>query len=125
METPQLLSLPPELRNRIYAFTFAADSPHSLLSGDHPITRTCHQTRAESLDLFYAASEFELKVPYMRVSTLAPIATLALAMKTEFEKTGLEYQPSKPRHIHGLHLRLEFHDPHLPHRNYPAFELHD
>ena len=50
---PSLLSIPPELRNRIYHFVFAG-TEREIGDGQHPLMRTGRQVRNESLVLSYA-----------------------------------------------------------------------
>jgi len=52
--------LSPELRNLICEFVFHSDYAITLQNGriQHPITRTCHQFRFESLGMYYALSRF-------------------------------------------------------------------
>ena len=51
MDASPFASLAPELRNRIYVLVFTSSLPVDIRAGDHALTLTCNQIRAESLAL--------------------------------------------------------------------------
>ncbi|KAK5127342.1 hypothetical protein LTR85_006681 [Meristemomyces frigidus] len=83
-DKPSLLTLPPEMRNRIYRFTLIEETqPVSIAASDtlpnQPgLLRTCRQIRHESADIYYQENEFEFDIEhnnaavYIRWCTASP-----------------------------------------------------
>lgn len=62
-----LLSLPPEMRNRIYRFALVEEDDIEIPSGgpfpsDPPLLRTCSQIRGEAISIFYLENTFSFTI---------------------------------------------------------------
>lgn len=87
---PTLRTIPPELRNRIYAYTLVQEQPIELSTGSSKNTsallRTCRQIRQEASPMFYTANEFTFKIHGYRGLEAAP----ALKVHLQFSRVGRE-----------------------------------
>ena len=73
MDRSPLARLAPEIRNRIYEYTFSSIYAVTLRSGacEHPLTQTCAQIRFETLQMFFATGTFNAHLDDDHTTSLA------------------------------------------------------
>ncbi|TKA70254.1 hypothetical protein B0A55_07762 [Friedmanniomyces simplex] len=98
----RFLQLPPELRNKVYAYHYADFRDRIYAPSQPPLSRICRQLRRESLPMFYATCEFELRLqrfsPSYRYSNPRP-ATFRL---TVGDRMLLFLHSTDPKHLAAI-----------------------
>ena len=113
----KFLRLPPEIRNRIYNIHFADFTQPLNTPVQPPLTLTCSQIRAETLQMFYSACTFEITLEQH-------IAFNYIRSRNESRlhippKTLLWFHSLAPQNLAALRrLRFDFATPHAQHQQW-------